>query len=53
MIGPYTRALAFVTACFLAGRRANLLLAIGLDDMDLAVVAQQRPIDEVVEPGFR
>jgi len=40
-----------VTLCFLACSRADLLLAIRLDDVNLAV-APQRPIDEVVEPGF-
>ena len=52
MVGAHARTLAFVPQCFLARPRADLLLAIGLDNVDLAV-ALQRPIDEVVEPGLR
>ncbi len=52
MIGAHAGTLAFVPLCVLARPRANLLLAIGLDDVNLAV-ALQRPINEVVEPGLR
>lgn len=51
MVGTHTRALAFVTLCFLARSRADLLRAIRLDNIDLAVTPQ-RPIDEIVEPGL-
>src|SRR5690606_32127118 len=52
MVGAHARTLAFVPQGFLARPRADLLLAIGLDDVGLAV-ALQRPINEVVEPGLR
>ena len=52
MVGAHAGALAFVPLRFLARSRADLLLAIRLDDVDLAV-ALQRPINEVVEPRLR
>lgn len=41
-----------MTERFLACSRADLLLAVGLNDVDLAI-SDQRSIDEVIEPGFR
>lgn len=37
---------------FLAGPRADSVLAVGLDDVDVAR-AQQRPSNEVIEPELR
>ncbi len=52
MIGTHARALALVPQCFMARPRADLLLAIGLDDIDFAVTPQ-RPINKIVEPRLR
>ncbi len=49
MIGAHARTLAFMPQCFLARQCADLLLAVGLDNIDFAV-SQQSSIDAVVEP---
>lgn len=47
----HARALAFMPYCILTRRRAFLLLAIGLDDINLAV-HMQASLDKVVEPSL-
>ncbi|MGY4408477.1 hypothetical protein ACVWW4_000213 [Bradyrhizobium sp. LB7.1] len=49
MIGAHARTLAFMPQRFLARQRADLLLAVGLDNIDFAV-SQQGSIDAVIEP---
>lgn len=49
MIGAHARTLAFMPQRFLARQRADLLLAVGLDNIDFAV-SQQGSIDALIEP---
>lgn len=49
MIGAHARTLAFMPQRFLARQRADLLLAVGLDNIDFAV-SHQGSIDALIEP---